>query len=210
MFHAGNRLLRRVLLSLPAVVVVALPGTAQEVRSNTRGLVLGANVHGSSLKVEEGSRESGGGVGITAGWGVSRQVAIFFHGDIVKMDITDPEIEGDYSIGVAELGVRLSLRSAEDRFIPHITAAIAAQRATASVEIAPSIGTDIEIRGPAFTLGGGFAWFFTRTAAFDLSLLLTSGRFNEIRFGNLSADIGDLDSQAARLNLGFLWFPLLP
>jgi len=210
MFHAGNRFPTRFFLSLPAILVTAIPATAQELRSNTRGLLLGVNVHGSSLKVEEGSRESGGGVGVTAGWGISRQVAVFLHGDVVNVDITDPEIPGSYSVGVGEIGARISFRTSEDRFIPHITAALAVQRATASLDLTPTLSTEVEIRGPAFTLGGGFSYFFTPAIAVDVSLFVTSGRFTEVRFGDLTADIGDLDSQAARFNVGLLWFPMLP
>jgi hypothetical protein len=196
--------------ALLAVFVGTIPAQAQQARSNTRGLLLGLNFTGASAKVEEGERESGGGGGLTLGWGVSRTVAVFLRGDVTKVDITDPEVEGSYSVGIADIGVRLSFRQPEDRFIPYIVAALSAQRATAEVFFIPTVSSEIEISGPGFTLGGGFSHFLTEQFALDLNLLLTSGRFNEIQIGSVSAEIGDLDSQAARLNVGIAWFPVLP
>lgn len=198
------------LATLLPCLLDATPATARQARSNTRGLLLGVNAAGGSLKVEEGDSESGGGGGITVGWGVSRMIAIFLRGDIARVDITDPDVEGSYSVGIADLGVRISFRAPEDRFIPYITAAFSAQRATAEVFFTPTIGSDISIRGPGFTLGGGFMHFFAEQIALDVSLLLTSGRFTEVQIGSVSADIGDLDSQAARLDIGLAWFPLVP
>jgi opacity protein-like surface antigen len=195
---------------LLAAIAAASPLQAQQARSNTRGLLIGLNVTGANAKVEDGDREAGGGGGITVGWGVSRMVAIFLRGDIAKIDISDPDIEGSYSVGIADLGVRISFREPEDRFIPYITAALSAQRGTAEIFLTPTISSDIEISGPGFTLGGGFSHFLTEQLALDVHLLLTSGRLTEIQIGSITGEISELDTQAARLNVGIAWFPVLP
>ncbi|HUF67122.1 MAG TPA: hypothetical protein VMM79_00625 [Longimicrobiales bacterium] len=191
-----------------AIPFIASPALAQDARSNTRGLLLGLNASGASARVEDGQRESGGGAGLTIGWGVSRQVTIFLRSDVTKVDITDPDIEGNYSVGIADIGVRISFRDAGDRFIPFIVAAFSAQRAAAEVFFTPTVSSDIEISGPGFTIGGGFSHFFVEQLALDVSVLLMAGRFNQIRIGSLTADIGDLDSQATRLNVGLAWYPI--
>ena len=211
MFEA-KRVTTAVLIGAAALLpclLDAAPAAAQNARSNTRGLLIGANATAGSLKVEEGDTESGGGGGITVGWGISRMIAVFLRVDAAKYDITDPEIDGSYGVGIVDLGVRISFREPKDRFIPYITAAFSAQRASAEVFFTPTVSSDISINGPGFTLGGGFMHFLAEQIALDVNLLLTSGRFTEVQVGSVSAEIGDLDSQAARLNLGLAWFPLV-
>lgn len=210
-------MVRVIRMPLLAIVFAALlpmlasprPAEAQA-RSNTKGLLIGLNATGASAKVEDGDRESGGGGGLTVGWGVSRMVAIFLRGDVTKVDITDPDIEGSYSFWVGDLGVRISFREPEDRFIPYITAAFSAQGGTAEIFFTPTLSSEVEISGPGFTLGGGFSHFLTEQFALDVNLLLTSGRLTEVRVGSISGEIPELDTQAARLNVGIAWFPILP
>ena len=202
---------RRPLLALVGLmfaVLLSVPAAGQDLRSNTRGLLLGINLGGGSLKVENGDAQSGGGGGLTLGWGISRQVAIILRGDVANYEITDPDIEGSYGVGVADLGVRISFGAEERMFLPFIIAALSVH--TAAADVTTPVNARIEISGPGFTLGGGFNHYFNPRLALDVGLLLTSGRFDSITIGSISADIGKLDSQVARLIVGLNWFPVTP
>jgi hypothetical protein len=199
-------------LALPANLLTALlvtaPLAAQEVRSNTQGLVLGVNFNGSSLKVEDGDSESGGGGGFLVGWGVSRRVALFFRGDLGNMTISNPEIDGEYILAFGELGVRVTLGGPQRRFVPYVMGAFTGMSASADIFIGPLVSTNVEVRGGGFTVGGGFHHYFTPTLALDAQLLLTGGEFSEVEVGTLSTDIDALEASAARLNIGLAWYPL--
>jgi hypothetical protein len=184
------------------------PVAAQEVRSSTQRLMLGANFNGSSLTVEDGDTESGGGGGFMVGWGVSRRVALFFRADLGNMEISHPEIDGEYILAMGDLGVRVSFGGPQRRFVPYLIGAFTGMTASADIFIGPLVSADVEVRGGGLTIGGGFHHYFTPTLALDLQLLVTGGQFNEVEIGTISSDIDELEANAARLNIGLAWYPL--
>jgi len=195
-------------------IVTALAGpvrvSAQDSRSNTRGLVLSAGFSGVSLEVETGDAQTGSGGHLLAGYAPSRLVSIFLRGDVARVDIDVADIDGSYNLIFADLGIRFSIGSGQHTFVPYLVAAFTGQSAKASIPVTPLLKSDVSINGAGFTLGGGFDVFFTRTLALDLGVLLTSGRFSEVSVGSLSSNIDSLDSRAARVTLGLSWFPVIP
>ncbi|HSL70952.1 MAG TPA: hypothetical protein VK864_11970, partial [Longimicrobiales bacterium] len=62
---------RAVMLAAAAAGMAVSPVAAQ--RSTTRGFMLGAHLQGASLTVQDGDPDSGGGLGLRAGYGFSRR-----------------------------------------------------------------------------------------------------------------------------------------
>jgi len=184
------------------------PAHAQSVRSETRGLLLGAHLSSTSLEIEDGDRETGGGGGLMIGYGVSRRVAIYLGVTGTRVRVSNPDIGDEYTLGQADLGVRVSFRGPEDRFIPYFVAAVTGMSAKADIPIGNGATVEGEMRGGGLTLGGGFSHYFNPSLALDVSLLLTGGRFTELRFGPISAEIPDeLEANAGRLTIGLNWSP---
>lgn len=186
--------------------VGASGATAQDVRSQTRGLILGANLSSASLEVEGGNREEGGGGGFIVGWGLSDRVALFLRADAASIEVSNPDIDGEYTLAIVDLGARYSFRGPEHRFIPYIAGALSGMTASAEVYATPILSSDVALRGGGLTLGGGFDYFFNRSLALDVQLLFTGGAFNEVKVGRLTTEIDGLDANAARLNLALTWF----
>src|SRR5690606_38577187 len=133
-----------------AAAVAAAP--AQDVRSTTEGFVLGVNLNSSSLEVEDGERETGGGGGIFLGYGVSRRVAMFLKVDAAAIELSNPDIDGDYTLGIADLGARFSFREPEHRFIPYAVLALTGMTASAEIFVTPVLSSDVALRGGGLTL----------------------------------------------------------
>jgi len=191
-----------------ALAGLASPADALQLRSETRGFMIGAHASSTSLEIEDGDRETGGGGGITVAYGVSRRVALFLGLTGTSIRVSNPAIGDEYTLGQADLGVRVSFRQPEDRFIPYVVAALNGMTASADVEMGNGVTVDAEMRGGGLTLGGGFSHYFSPAWALDVSLLLTGARFTELQFGPFSAQIpDDLDASAGRLTVGLNWLP---
>jgi hypothetical protein len=179
---------------------------AQDVRSHTQGFLLGLDLNGASLDVEDGDKESGGGGGLTIGVGVSRMVQLFLRGDLSAIDISNPDIQGSYGLILIDLGVRVSFGGPEHRFVPYVLGALTGMTASADVEVGPVLSTNVKVTGGGATLGGGFQHYFKPGLALDVGLLLTTGSFTDVEVGSLSREIDELDASAARLDVGLTWY----
>jgi hypothetical protein len=73
------------LVALPAMPAFASAQAPGQIRSNTRGLMLGGHVNGSSLTFEDEDTESGAGAGFRAGWGFTPKLALFVNVDAAKL-----------------------------------------------------------------------------------------------------------------------------
>lgn len=195
-------------LGLSALAGLAGPARAQDVRSETRGLILGAHVSSTSLQVEDGERETGGGGGITIGYGVSRRVALYLGVTGTTIRVSNPAIRDQYALGQVDLGVRVSFRRPEHKFIPYVVAALTAMSARADIPVGNGVTVEGEMVGGGLTLGGGFTHYFNPSVALDVALLATGGRFTELEFGPISAEIpDDLEASSGRLTIGLSWWP---
>jgi hypothetical protein len=180
---------------------------AQDVRSRTQGFIIGLNLTGVSLEVEDGDQESGGGGGLTFGYGVSRRVAIVLRGDIAEMDVSNPAVDGTYGFVMVDLGVRVALGGPQRRLVPYLSGSLSAMTLAATIEVGPVFETDVRLTGGGISLGGGIQYYFTPGFALDIQALLSAGVLNEFELGDLTTEIDDLDASAGRLNVGLVFYP---
>lgn len=181
-------------------------GEERPVKSNTERLFLQVTLDAQSVDYREDAfseTDSGGGLSLRAGWGVSPLVTLY-------AGVTGATIEGDtngitndsYSFGGGELGVRLNFRSGRS-LVPYADVALRGVAATED-------DLDLEFRGGGITLGGGVAYYVTPAIAIDAGLHFGGGRFNEVQVGDLTADIDsdDFGYGEGRFSLGLSFYPL--
>lgn len=188
--------------------LIALPASAQE--STTRGFLLGAHFGGSSIKVQDGDRSSGGGGGITVGYGVNRNFTIYVQADGSTQDVSDQaEVNGTWTLAHADFGVRFHFANSLKTFVPYVQGAFSV-RAVELTDLPtsnPLSGSDVSFSGGAFTLGGGAMVYLKETVALDFGLLFSGGEFTRLTVGNTTVAGFDIDTQSTRFNLGVSWWP---
>jgi hypothetical protein len=193
--------------SAPRVVTVpSSPGkstlASDAAQSVTQGFFVAPHLLGASLKAEDEPIESGGGGGLSLGYGFSRNVAAFFTADVANIDINDPEIEGTYTLANVDLGLRFNLTDQTYKGVPYLEAAFTGRAAQTTVE-----GIDIQISGPAFTGGVGLNYYFQQKLAFDVALSYTYGKFDRLEVDGDETSFDSFNAAGARFRLGITWFP---
>jgi len=174
--------------------------TAGVVRSNPIGLVLGAHLNGSALDGDDfDEMESGGGLGLLVGYGFNRMFTLYLQADGASMDA--PDMDDAYSLGQGDLGLRLHFGDPTRSAIFYLDGAFTAWLARYDI-----LGSDMDVTGTGFTLGGGLEYFFSPGFALDVGLKFTVGNFDEVSYEGDSESM-DLDANSTRFNLGVSWYP---
>ncbi|MDH5589374.1 MAG: porin family protein [Gemmatimonadota bacterium] len=196
-----NRLMVAVLLASLGAVIPASAGA--QARSGTEGFHLGASVGGASITFENSDgADNGGSMGFVMGYGFSPLVTAYLNMNGASMDISGSNVSGtaSYTLAHADLGVRFSFGSSEKSVRPYLATAFSGRAANINL-----LGEIFEVRGPAFTVGGGVAIFVTPSGAVDIGLKLTGGKFDEATFlGEIVAI--DQSAVSARFDVGFMWW----
>jgi hypothetical protein len=201
--------MRRVLalsLTLATSMAVAAPSQAQE--STTRGFTLGLHLSGASITPEDGDRSNAGGAGLYFGYGFNRTIQLFLQLDGAQFDVEDAEVEGQWEMGHADLGLRFHFANSLRSWVPYLEAALSGR--AVGVDDAVVEGTPdhkVTFYGGAFSLGGGVMFYFNETLAADLQLLWSGGQFTEIEVDNVTVDGFEIDATSGRFNIGILWWP---
>jgi hypothetical protein len=193
--------------SAPRVVTVpSSPGkptlASDAVQSVTQGFFVAPHLLGASLKAEDEPTESGGGGGVSLGYGFSRNVAAFFTADVASIDINDSEIEGTYTLANVDFGLRFNLTDQSHKGVPYLEAAFTGRAAQTTVE-----GIEIQISGPAFSGGVGLNYYFQQKLAFDLGLSYTYGKFDTLEIDGDETPFDSFNATGARFRIGVTWFP---
>lgn len=168
---------------------------ATPARSNTQGLFLRTHLNGIGLSLDQGDAESGGGLGVKAGYGFSRLFTLYLGFDAASME------SGEYSYALVDLGAQLNFGSATSTLIPYLDFALSGQAAVMDM-----YGSNATMSGNGFTLGGGVKYFVSPVLALDAALLATPGAFNQISYQGQSGDV-DFSTSGGRFTLGLSWFP---
>jgi hypothetical protein len=182
------------------LLVVAAPAlaAAQDGTERTAGFQLAAYVSGTGA-MYEGADEADSGAGLTVrlGYGFTGRIAAYASASGASME------SGDYTLAHADLGARFLLT--DRRLRPYVQAALSGR--AASIRIFDEV---FEMRGVGPTVGGGFEYGVGRSAALDVGMSYTFGKFTETRFGGgpwekIGSDAPG--SSTVRLDVGMMWRP---
>lgn len=176
------------------------PGIA----SVTEGVYFAPHLLGASLKPEGQEQEGGSGFGLSVGYGITRLVAVYLNLDAGNLDIRnpDPEINGRYTLGQADLGVQFNFGPPMRRAIPYLRTAL-----TARVAFVERNDTNFELSGAALTIGGGLSYYFRPRLALDAGLDLTGGKFDKFKVEGEEVPIDEFDASGGRFHIGLTWYP---
>jgi opacity protein-like surface antigen len=185
--------------------LLAAPVQAQ-VNSVVHGFSLGAHLQGAGLDPENALDDRGGGAGIDIGYGFRNALSLFLTFGVGAMEPEEDKQGASYALSGLDIGARYSFRGEAARWRPHVEAALTTMLATfEDVRFGDSPSADVEIRGPAFTVGGGIEYFFVPRWSTGLGIRWSSGSFDEVQVGNVTVELDpedEFDVRTTRLQLG--------
>ena len=194
-----------------AALLVALlfltTGDAYAQRSNTRGIFLNAHLNATTIGYDDDdfNTQSGGGLGIQFGYGVSNLVTLFIGVDGSVMSSED--VDGSYALAHVDLGSQFNFGKPRSAVRPYGVIALTFRQATFDLE-GGNQNVEIDFSGGGLTLGGGLKYFFSRAVALDVGLNLTFGEFTDVQVGGVTVqDALDLNATSGRFMVGLSWFP---
>jgi hypothetical protein len=196
---------RAVLLAVLASMA-ATPAAAQ--RSTTRGFNIGAHLQGASLTVEDDDPSNGSGAGLRIGYGFNRRFTGYVELDGVAFEVENPELEGEWTMGHVDLGLRYNFANSLRRWIPFIEGSVGAR--AVSVEDAMRDGEEVgttTFSGGSLSLGGGISFFTSEKFAIETLMKFTGGTFEQIDVGDVSVRNLDIEASSFRFKLGVSWWP---
>ena len=205
------RLLRVLCVAVLPLTYVQMATAQEDVRSKTTGLLLGIHLNGSAAKYEDADDiESGGGLGLTVGYGFTRSFTLFANADVASLDFKDFEFDGSYGLAHFDLGGRFSFGAADRRVIPYVEGAISGRAISSEISFydgANFYEGDLETSGTSATLGGGLEVFFNPALALNVALKYSFGSYTDWTFEGEAFDVEDVGSTTTRFNIGLSWRP---
>lgn len=191
-----------------ALTTLASTADAGAQSSTTRGFLIGAHLGGGAVSIEGSDYARGGGGGVTFGLGVNRNFTVFLNLDGSAIDVAADggTVEGEWTLGHADLGVRFNFANSLRSWVPYLSGALTA-RAVSIADIGGNTGTEGSISGGGFTLGGGIMIYPSQAFAVDISALFTQGQYTTLTVGGTSQTGFDVDSSSNRLSVGIAWWP---
>ncbi|MDH3270273.1 MAG: outer membrane beta-barrel protein [Gemmatimonadota bacterium] len=198
---------RTALMAAAAFGVWTTSAAAQE--STTRGFTIGAHLGGASLTIQDQDRNDAGGGGLTIGYGVNRNITLLAQLDGAQFDEQSTgTVEGDWTLGHVDLGVRYYFANSLRSWVPYLQAAFTFRAVGVKDPIVGGIQRDeVSISGGGLTLGGGLHYYVSQGFALDAQLAWTGGEFTTLRVDNTSQSGFDVDATSGRFNLGIVWWP---
>ena len=196
-------------LALAAAVVALLFSTAdnaQAQRSNTRGIFLNAHLNAASIGYDEDEfdTQTGGGLGVQIGYGVSNLITLFLGVDGSVM--SNDDVEDSFTLTHVDLGAQFNLGKPRSAARPYGVIALTFRQATFEFDNANA--PEVDFSGGGLTLGGGLKYFLSRALALDVGLNLTFGQFSDVEVGGVTINNAlDINATSGRLAVGLSWFP---
>jgi hypothetical protein len=190
------------------MAALLVPSAVVAQRSTTRGFTLGAHLQAASLTVEDGDPDSGGGLGIRAGYGFNRMFTGYLEVDGIAFDVENPELNGTWSMAHVDLGMRFNFANSLRRWVPFLEAAVGGRAVTVDdANVNNASAGNVSFSGGAFSLGGGVGFFLSQKVALETVLKWSAGEFSQIDVGNLSVTGLDLEASSFRFKVGIAWWP---
>lgn len=204
-------MMRRLSPSILALLVgLVLVGPVHAQQSTTRGFNLGIHFTGASLKVQDGDRSNAGGAGLFFGYGFNRNLELFVQFDGAEFDVNDTDVDGKWTMGHADLGLRYNFANSLRSWVPYVQGAITGRAVSVSDAVVNQVtqSDEVSLIGGALTLGGGVIFYFNEKLALDLQLAWSGGRFTKVDIGSATIDLPDpLDANSSRFDVGLSWWP---
>jgi Outer membrane protein beta-barrel domain len=186
------------------------PVLANAQKSTSRGLSVGLQALGTSLTVENGDENNGGGLGLRVGYGFNRIVTGFItlDGSAVKIPASNSFVAGEWTLAHAEIGARFHFANSLRRWVPYLETAIGGRSVSIKDVTVNNTSTgDVSFNGPALSVGTGLSVFASPKWAFDAGLRWTGGKFTEVDLGNAALQNLDIEAASFRLGVGVVWWP---
>lgn len=186
---------------VPALLTL-LASDIQAQKSNTKGFMGNLHYARTSLKGENADNtDMGNGAGIRLGWGFSDKFTAFIGLSAAKLVIDNNG--GDYGLGQGDLGLTFNFANPQRALVPYLEIALTSQSMAAE-----SVAGDIEQSGSGFMFGGGVNYFFSRSAALQLGLNITSVSFGDVSVGGTEQPNTGGSASGGKIMIGFNWYPM--
>jgi opacity protein-like surface antigen len=187
-----------------AVLLTATPVAAQ-VGSVTHGFALGLHAQGAGLDPEDDLNDAGGGGGLDFAYGFRNGISPFLTFSVAAMQPEDGKIGSSYALTEVDLGARYHFGGEQNSWRPFVEAALTGMLATfEDVNFGGAI-EDVEVKGPAFSAGGGIDYFISPSLSAGLGLRWSTGSFDEVTIRNFTVRLDpedEFDVTTTRLQLG--------
>lgn len=186
---------------VPALLTL-LASNAQAQKSNTKGFMGNLHYARTSLKGEGADKtDMGNGAGVRLGWGFSDKFTAFLGLSGARLDIADGG--GDYGLGQGDLGLTFNFANSQRALVPYLEIALTSQ-AMAST----SAAGDLAQAGTGFSFGGGINYYFSRSAALQIGLNLSSVSFEDAEIDNNKIPDSGGSASGGKFMIGFNWYPM--
>jgi hypothetical protein len=188
---------------LGAVLLTATPVVAQT--SVTHGFALGLHVQGAGLDPEDDLNDNGGGGGLDVAYGFRNGISPFLTFSVAAMQPEDGKRGSSYALTELDLGARYHFGGEQATWRPFVDAAVTGMLATFKDVFYEGAIEDVEVKGPAFSVGGGIDYFISPSWSAGLGLRWSTGSFDELTIRNVTfrLDPGEeFDVTTTRLQLG--------
>ncbi len=187
---------------------------AQAPRAESRGrqsvtdrFWLGVGLEGNGLLANDAlnsGTDSGGGIGLSAGYGFSPRWALY--AALSGASMTASDFSGTYALGHFDLGTRLHFRNESRRVRPFVQAGLSGRAVTQDFYVG-SRAYRVEASGAGVSFGGGLNAHFTPALAFSGGITWSVGNFSVYKVNGLEVPVDSLGATSARVHLGLVWFP---
>lgn len=200
------------LLLIPAFLLLTTASVqaqgAISMESNGEGFFVGLHLGAATWSVDdlEIDAESGGGAGLTVGYGFSQLISAYLTADAASIS---PDLGESYTLGHGDLGVLFTFGSTTSAVRPYLDAAFNVRQATADlVDETTGQTEELTISGNGLTVGGGVRYHLSLPLAIDAGAKLTFGNLTEAKLGGVSITLPESASaNSVRINVGLVWFP---
>lgn len=181
---------------------------AISMQSNGEGFFVGLHLGAATWTVDDLQidAESGGGGGLTVGYGFSQLISAYLSADAASIS---PDLGESYTLGHGDLGVLFTFGSTTSAVRPYADVAFGVRQASADlVDDTTGQTEELTISGTGLTVGGGVRYHLSLPLAIDAGVKASFGNLTEAELGGVTIQLPESASaNSIRINVGVVWFP---